>query len=152
MKRIACFALLVMLFACSCGNHKDFVYKNIENFSLKQAGLNNTTLSMDVRMYNPNRRGMKLKKANVDVFLNGNSLGKLRVTDKFPVPGLDTFLLPVMLDVDIKKALPNALQLLMNSQVDIKLTGTIKAGRHGVYIRVPLNYEGKQDIRSGIKW
>ncbi len=76
----------------------------------------------------------------------------MEVRDLFAVPGLDTFSMPVMLSVDLKNAVPNVLQLILNPEVDIKLAGTVKAGRHGVYIKVPVNYEGKQDIRAGIKF
>ena len=110
-----------------------------------------TQLSMDVLLFNPNRYPLKLKDADVNVFINGNKLGTMLLSECFPVPGLDTFSMPVTLDVDLKNVLPNALQLLMTPEVDIKLDGSVKAGRHGIYINVPVQYEGKQDIRSSIK-
>ena len=131
---------------------KQLVYQNVQNFKLKQAGLQQTEVSLDIRLFNPNNYGMKLKDADVDVFVNGNRLGKMQVNEFFAVPGLDTFSMPVMLNVDLKNAVPNALQLLLNPEVNIKLAGTVKAGRHGVYVRVPVNYEGKQDIRAGLKF
>ena len=143
---------ILILVTSACRQPKELVYQNIQNFKLKQTGLQQTELSLDLRLYNPNKYGMLLKDADVDVFINGNKLGKMLVTDHFAVPGLDTFSMPVMLNVDLKNVIPNALQLLMNSEVDIKLAGTVKAGRHGVFLTVPVNYEGKQDIRSGIKW
>jgi len=106
---------------------------------------------MDVRLYNPNNYRMKLKKADLDVFMSNDHLGKMNVAKKYTVPRMDTFLLPVTLDVDMQKVLPNALQLFLNSEVTVKLTGSVKAGRHGVFVRVPVNYEGKQDIRRAIK-
>ena len=107
---------------------------------------------MDLRLFNPNKYPLKLKDADVDVFLNGNKLGTMLLSECFPVPGLDTFSMPVTLDVDLKNVLPNALQLLMNPEVDIRLEGSVKAGRHGVYLNVPVHYEGKQDLRSVIKF
>ena len=152
MKRSSLCAIVIILAISSCRQPKDLVYQNVQNFKLKQAGLRQTEVSMDLRLFNPNNYGMKLKDADIDIYINGSKLGKMLVNDHFAVPGLDTFSMPVQLNVDLKNVLPNALQLLLNSEVDIKLAGTLKAGRHGVYIRVPVNYEGKQDIRSGIKW
>ena len=95
---------------------------------------------------------MKLKQADMNVYLNGNLLGKMCFNGCYGVPALDTFSLPVTINVDMKNVLPNAFQLLVNSEVNIKLSGNVKAGRHGVFINVPVNYEGKQDIRSAVKW
>ena len=106
----------------------------------------------DINMYNPNRYGMKLKDADVDVFLNGRSLGKMQVDESCTIPRLDTFALPVMLNVDLKNVLPNALQLLISSDVEIKLSGSIKAGKNGIYKKVPVSYQGRQDIKGSIKW
>jgi len=151
VKQIAFFPLLLILLVASCRAPKDLVYQNIQNFRLKQDGMQ-SQVCLDIRMYNPNSYGMKLKDADVDVFLNGRCLGKMQVDNGCAVPGLDTFAMPVMLNVDLKNVLPNALQLLMNSDVDIKLTGSIKAGKHGIYKKVPVSYEGKQDIKGSIKW
>ena len=151
MKRIACFLSFVILLASSCRAPKELVYQNVENFRLKQNGLQ-SQVSMDIKMYNPNSYCMNLKNADVDVFINGKSLGKMQVDERCAVPRLDTFLMPVILNVDLKNVLPNALQLLMNGDVNVKIAGTIKAGKHGVYKKVPVNYEGMQDIKASIKW
>ncbi len=147
-----CWLLLlpVMLFS-ACRQPKELVYQNVEHFSMKQASKDKTLLAMDIRLYNPNNYSMKLKSADVDVFLNGNHAGKMNATNQCLLPARDTFSLPVTLEVELKNVLPNVLQLLMNSDVDIKLNGKIKAGRNGVYVTIPVNYEGKQDILSGIR-
>jgi len=143
--------LLLLIITSSCSQPKALVYQSIQNFGMKQAGLKQTELSMDLLLFNPNRYPLKLKDADVDVFINGNKLGKMLLSECFPVPGHDTFSMPVTLNVDLKNVLPNALQLLMNPDVEIKLDGSVKAGRHGLYLNVPVHYEGKQDLRSVLK-
>ena len=152
MNKLTYLILLIILTASSCRAPKDFVFQNVEHFSLGKAGLQQTQLSMDVKLYNTNNYRMKLKKADLDVYLNGSHLGKMNVTKKYTVPRMDTFSLPVVINVDMNNALPNALALFMNSEVTVKLAGNVKAGRHGVFVHIPVNYEGKQDIRSGMKW
>jgi len=151
MRHLNLFALIILLFTCSCSQPKALVYQSIQNFGLKQVGMKQTELSVDLLLFNPNRYPLKLKDADVDVFLNGNKLGTMLLSECFPVPGLDTFSMPVTLNVDLKNVLPNALRLLMDPEVNIKLDGTIKAGRHGLYLNVPVHYEGKQDLRSVLK-
>jgi LEA14-like dessication related protein len=147
MNKIACFALLVILFTASCRRPKELEYRNIEHFSMNKGGV-----SMDIRLYNPNNYKLKLKRADADVFVNGNKLGRMVTNAKITLAKRDTATIPVTLAVDLKNALPNIVGLLFNSEVNIKLTGRVKAGRHGVFIAIPINYEGKQDIRSGLKF
>jgi LEA14-like dessication related protein len=143
--------LFLMLVIASCRQPKELVYQDVQNFNIKHAGLRNTTLSMDVRLYNPNNYKLKLKKSDIDVYINGSLLGKINIEGGIDISKRDTSALPVMLDVDLGNALPNMLQLLVNNEVNIKLSGSIKAGRHGLYVKVPVNYEGKQDIFAGLK-
>lgn len=150
VKKLILLLALAVGFA-SCKPTKDLEYQCVQNFKIQNAGADKTTLGMDIRLYNPNSCTIKLKKANIAVFLNGNPLGQMRVTGKYAVTRLDTFSLPVLLDVDLRHALPNALTLFSGHDMNVKLTGTIKAGRHGIYVKVPINYEGKQDLLSGIK-
>ncbi len=145
MKKVSYIALFILIIS-ACRQPKDLVYQGIENFKLQKVGLAGTNMSIDIRMYNPNSYSLKLKKADVDVFINDTRVGKMTVDGKYTINRLDTFVLPVLLTVDMKNVLPNALQLLFNSNVNVKLTGTIKAGRHGAFLSVPINYEGKQDL------
>lgn len=151
LKQGSTFLLLLLCFV-SCRAPKDLVYVGVQHFGLKQASFKKTVVSMDVQLYNPNNYKMKLKHSNLDIFINNNRLGVVNLDSKLKVPRLDTFAMPVMLDVDLGNALPNMLQLAFNSQVTVKLSGTVRAGRHGLFITIPVNYEGKQDIREGIKW
>lgn len=147
MKQVI-FALIVVLFgAASCRQPKDLVYKSVQNFGLQKG-----KALMDISFYNPNRYKLKLKNADLEVFLNGARLGKMNVNKAVAIPRMDTFTVPVSIDVDLKNLLPNALQLAFSSDMSVKLQGNLKAGRHGVYKNVPVNYEGKQDIRKGLGW
>ena len=66
MKQVI-FALIVVLFgAPSCRQPKDLVYKSVQNFGLQKG-----KALMDISFYNPNRYKLKLKNADLDVFLNG---------------------------------------------------------------------------------
>jgi len=151
MKNKCWLPVLFVLLSAACRQPKELIYQNVENFSMKQASNNKALLAMDIRLYNPNSYSMRLKSADVDVFMNGNHAGKMNARNQCVLPARDTFSLPVTLEVELKNILPNVLQLLMNSDVDIKLDGKIRAGRHGVFLTIPVNYEGKQDILSGIR-
>lgn len=128
-------------FFSSCRRPKELVYQDVENFRLQR-----TSLAFDVRLYNPNNLKVKLKKADLDVFLEGRHAGAVKMKEAVMIEKLDTFLLPVILDVDMANVLPNALQLLTKPEVTLKVSGTAKAGRHGIFIPIPVRYEGKQRV------
>ena len=138
--------MLIICLAVSCRQPKDLVYQNVQNFKMEQ-----NAISMDVRLYNPNKYKMKLKRADLDLYLNGSHVGKVANRAMCTVGKCDTFDMPISLAVDYQNVLPNALQLLFNSEMEVQLKGNVKAGRHGIYLNIPVDYKGKQDIRSGIK-
>lgn len=146
MKKLHLLVITALLFACSCSQPKALVYKGIQHFGLKQEGLT-TMVSIDINLYNPNHYNMQLKNADVEVFINNTHVGNAHVDGKFLVPKKETFVLPVLLNVDLLHALPNAFELLVKKEIDLKLAGTLKAGRHGIYISIPVDYNGKQVIR-----
>jgi len=148
MKKVHILFCLVILFTSSCKT-KELAYVGIQNFAMEQGA--KPSMSLDVRMYNPNRYDIKLKSSDVDVFLNDMNMGKMRVTAQHLAGGLDTFLVPVTLDLNPQIALPAVLQIIMKGEVKIKLAGTIKGGRHGIYVRVPVNYEGTENLLSSMK-
>lgn len=148
MRYITCLLLFVIA-VTSCRSPKELVYTSIQNFSMEQTP--KPKIALDIRLYNPNRYDIKLKSSDVDVYLNDISLGKLQVEGHRVAPGMDTFLLPVSLDVSPQVSIPVVLQQVMKGDVKLKLTGRIKGGRHGFYIRVPVNYEGTENLLSNMK-
>lgn len=141
MKKAAYILLLVL---ASCANPKDLVYQDVKNFSVSKISLK-PEIGMDVQFFNPNNYGMTLKDANIDLYVNDKLVGHAVMEEKFKVPAADTFLLPVKLTTDLSAVLSNALQLMGNSTVNVKLKGSVKAGR-GVLVSIPINYEGKQKL------
>ena len=151
MKKSSWLLLFTLIIFSSCHAPKELIYQDVAHFSIKQEGIDKTHISVGIRLYNPNWYGMKLKKSDVDVFINNNLIGKLNTSDRVKIPARDTFLLPVSLNVSLTKVLPSAVQLLFNSEVKVKLQGNLKAGRNGIFVTIPVSYEGTQDILSGIR-
>ncbi len=139
--------LISILFLCACSRPKDLIYKGVDNFGYKQSGLTNSLVTIDLKLYNPNRYGLMLKSSDVAVFINNSHVGQAYLKDKKLIPARDTFTLPVVLNVDILRVIPNAYDLLTKKEITLKLDGIIRAGRHGVFLIMPVKYEGKQKIR-----
>lgn len=148
MKQKLAFGLLLLLTLFSCAAPKEvrnLEYQEVKNFRLGKLDKNNPEVGMDVQFYNPNTFGLTLKDARIDLYINNSFIGKASIARSFSVPGQDTFLLPVTLVPEIKNVFPNVLHLLFNKEVDVRIQGSVKAGR-GLFVTVPIHYEGRQKL------
>lgn len=143
-KALNTIAGLGALFLASCANPKDLVYQDVKNFRVNKISLN-PEVGMDVQFYNPNKYSMTLKDADVDLYINNKLAGHATLDKRFNIPASSTFLLPVTLVADLQNIIPNALSLLANEEVNVKLTGHVKAGK-GVLVSIPIRYEGKKRL------
>lgn len=130
----------------NCGKPKEPDYIDFQNLRLKKAGLDQSVITFDLRYYNPNNFKLQLKEAEVDIYFNDKFLGHSTLDTFIDIPKLDTFFIPVSLDVKLKNLISNAAQLLLNPDVMVKLQGNAKVGKGGIFVNVPIKYEGKQRI------
>src|SRR5690606_19878547 len=120
-----------------CANPRDLEYQDVKNFRLLEVSMK-PKVGMDVQFFNPNKFGMTMKDANIDLYINGLLVGNATLANTYNVPANDTFLLPVNLIADLGKVLPNALVILANNTMNVELKGSVKAGR-GVFVNIPIN-------------
>lgn len=141
---ISLFTIAITVLMLSCANPRELEYQDVKNFRLMELSMH-PKVGMDVQFFNPNKYGMTMKDANIDLYLNGKLVGNAQLANTYHVPGLDTFLLPVNLTADLQQVLPNALAILANNMIDVELKGHVKAGK-GVFFNIPINYKGKQEL------
>jgi LEA14-like dessication related protein len=141
-----CLPLLCLLML-SCSQPKSLVYQDVGNFRVQNVNLQQATVVADVRFYNPNNYGLSLRNGDLDAYFNDRFLGKAAVDEQTAIPPRDTFVLPVSVRVDLKNIFPNALQLLTSQEVLVRLQGTVRVGKGGVFIGVPVRYEGRQKLK-----
>ena len=73
-------------------------------------------------------------------------LGHFTVDTLVQIPSNSEFLVPVKLMVDMKQMLKHSLTAFLKEDVMLKITGTAKAGKSGVYKNFSLNYIGRQNL------
>ena len=142
--------LILVYTLSSCSKPQPPQYVGYDNFRLEKASLDNSVLATDVKLYNPNGYNLQLKSADIDVYFNDKFLGRSKLDSLITLPGKDTTTFPLRMVASAKDILANGAKLLMNPEVKIRLTGNAKAGRSGIFVNVPINYEGVQriDLRS----
>lgn len=139
-------ALAIMLFF-SCATPKALEYKGVENFYIQSLGLEQSKIGLDVRYFNPNPYSLDVKGGSIDVYINDRFIGNSSVQLLTAVPSQNSFLLPLNLNASLKGILQGALSLLTSQEVTVKLSGSVKVGKGGMFLSIPVNVVTKQVIR-----
>lgn len=137
-------AVLFLLTACS--KPVSPTYLGYDNFRVEQVGLNNNILSTRVKLYNPNAYPLQLKSASIDVYINNDFLGHSSIDSLIILPRKDTTYVPLRFTASAKDLLNSTMKVWLNPEVNVKIKGSAKAGRGGLFVNVPIDYEGKQRI------
>lgn len=129
-----------------CAQVKALEYQDLEHFRVQQVDLQQATIVTDLRFYNPNAYALDLKDGDLDVYFGEKYVGKAVLDERTKVPARDTFLLPVSITAGLQNIFVNALDILANNEVTVRLQGSIKAGKGKLFVRIPVRYEGRQRI------
>ena len=138
---------LVLLFMVSFPFIKEPEFIDDRNFGLRSVGLKTSTVYADLFYFNPNNLGLQMKKADLDVYVDDRLLGHSLLDTLITIPKKDTFSFPVMLEVEMKNIFPNAFAMLMKEEIELRIEGTAKVGKGGLFLNVPVKYRGKHRIR-----
>jgi LEA14-like dessication related protein len=130
----------------SCGKVEAPVFRNLNSFKVKKIDLQKADLGFNVTYYNPNKFGVSVKEAEIDVFVDSIYLGKFIQEQEVDVVKKAEFSLPLKGSVSIAKALQLNLNDLTNRQVLLKANGAVKVGKAGIFITRPISYQGQHKV------
>jgi hypothetical protein len=144
-------ALLLLVGVSSCRSIKPPEFKGIENVRMGDMGMAESTVTMDMVWYNPNKSKLQLKWANGDAWVEGDSLGHFTVDTAMTISASTDFRLPVRFTMDMAQLMKKSPALLLKKEVLIKIIGVARVGRSGIFVKYPINYEGMQDLGKLLK-
>jgi LEA14-like dessication related protein len=134
---------VALLLLASCSKPKDFEYRDIKNVKLNTIGFSQTSLSFDLVYYNPNEFGVDLKKVDSEVFIDSLYFGKFQLDTLMHINRMSEFVLPAKINISMQNMLKNSAKMLLKKEVLLQASGTVKAGKGGVFKTVPFTYETK---------
>lgn len=140
--------LLAAMWLTGCHQPDPPEYYGYQNLQFVKGEGSTAKVSALVKMYNPNPYNLKLKRAELEVKVNGKHAGHSLLDSTIFIPGKDTFYVPVSVDVDLKAVLSNALQLLVDPKANVSLDGRVKVQKGILTFNRGFHYDGKQDIRA----
>jgi len=136
------------IFAASCAKPQDLEFIDIQNIRMIKLGLSESQIGIDVRLYNPNNQRVNLKDAAAKVYVNTAFLGDTRMDTTIPVPRRDTFAVPLVVNIQSMTALSKIAQSLSDSLVNIKVEGSVKMGKAGVFRSFPIDYNESRRVED----
>ncbi|HXB06176.1 MAG TPA: LEA type 2 family protein [Puia sp.] len=142
-------AVAVMIFwATGCRQPEPPEYYGFQNIQVARGADGQTTLATIVKLYNPNPYNLELKRAEVDVLINGKHAGHSLLDSAVFIPKKDTFFVPIAVQIDMKALFSNALSLLQSSTVNVALDGRVKVKKGMMTFNRPFHYESKEDLNA----
>ena len=139
---------LVLIALAGCTKIKEPQFQRIDNFRLKNFGLQDAVIALNVSYYNPNNFGVTVKEAGADVYLDTIYLGKFVQDSTVSVKKNSEFSIPLSGSVSFQTILNLNIQELSQREVLLKANGNVKVGKAGIFITKPFNYQGKHKLED----
>ena len=109
-------------------------FNGVSNFKLNKFKENTVDFTVNVKLFNPNGYGIKVRPSNFDVYINNDYIGKAKLNKSFKMKRKSESDCAVPISLMLEKGKMMRLLALANlkSGVDIRLDGVVKASALGV--------------------
>jgi LEA14-like dessication related protein len=145
-KNLLPFLFLLLLLGCT--RIKEPQFRRIDNFHLKNFGLQQAVIAFNVTYFNPNNFGVTVKEAAADVYLDSVYLGKFTQDSVIGVGKNAEFFIPLSGTISLQTVLNLNLQELAQREVLITANGNVKVGKTGIFITKAFAYRGKHRLQD----
>ena len=138
--------VILMMFLPSCREPKSLEFKEFKNLSVDKLSFAGAALKVDLVYYNPNNFSLQLNRTDLDIFIDSTFLGHSSQDIQVAIPKRDIFTIPLKLDLDVKNLLKNGITSLLNKDVSVRVLGSVKVGKAGIYKSFPVDYTSVQNF------
>jgi LEA14-like dessication related protein len=140
--------VLLIGFVAGCRQPEPPEYFGFQDIQVIRTAGSQPTLATVVKLYNPNPYPLELRRAEVDVAINGRHAGHSLLDSTIHIPKRDTFYVPVAMQVDLQAILSNAIQSFFSKKATITLDGRVKIKKGMLTFNRPFHYEDQEDIQQ----
>jgi LEA14-like dessication related protein len=132
----------------SCKPKEEVVFRQVRNIVV-EADNNEPMLHAQAVLYNPNKMRMKLRKINVEVFVDGKNAAKVDQKLKTEIPAEAEFTVPLEVKLNIKELglLDTILGVIGGKKYKIQFKGSISITYKGLPIKVPVDYKTEARLK-----
>ncbi len=126
---------------------EDIVLRQIRNVNIDASA--DPMLKANAVFYNPNNVRGKLKKIDIEIFVNGKKAGSVNQHLKTVIPSKSEFTVPIEVKLSLKEQgfLDTVLGLIGGRKFEVHYTGSLKLNYRGFPVHVPVDYKDEVRIR-----
>lgn len=146
--RIICFALILTVVLGACKKPKEeIVLRRIKDIVVDATS--SPLLKANAVFFNPNDLRGRLKRINVDIFVDGKKAASVNQQLKTLIPANAEFSVPIEVNLAIKELgfMDTLLGVIGGKKFEVRYEGSLKLSYHGVPINVPVSYRDEVRIR-----
>ena len=146
MRGLIYFGFLIIV-AVSCTPKEDVVLRRIRDVVVDVS--TDPLLKANAILFNPNKEKMKLRKIDIEVFVDGKSSATIDQTLNMQIPAKAEFSVPLEVQLNLKQIgfMDTVFGVIGGKKFKIRYKGNIKVTYRGLPIRVPIDYEGEIRVR-----
>lgn len=124
---------------------EDIVLRQISSVNVDASA--DPMLKANAIFYNPNNMRGKLKKIDIEIFVNGKKAGSVNQHLKTVIPARGEFSVPIEVKLSLKEQgfLDTVLGLIGGKKFEVRYKGSLKLSYRGFPVNVPVDY--KDDVR-----
>lgn len=137
----------LLLFNGCKGPEEDIVLRQIRNVNVDASA--DPMLKANAIFYNPNKLRGKLKKIDIEIFVNGKKAGSVNQHLKTVIPSRGEFTVPIEVKLSLKEQgfLDTVLGLIGGRKFEVRYSGSLKLNYRGFPVHVPVDYKDEVRIR-----
>lgn len=132
----------------ACKPKEDVILKQIREVTVDAQP--DPILKATAVLFNPNKVKMKLRKMNIEVFVDGKKSAVIDQTDmNLNVPANGEFIVPLEAKLDLKEMglLETIFGILGGKKLNIQYKGSISITYKAIPIKVPVDYKNEVKVR-----
>jgi len=144
------FLLLFPVVLSSCWSYEEVELKSVDDARLM--GLSPTTLSLEISatIDNPNDYNIKIKDPDIDIYIDGNKVGKLKMDEALVLKKgtSDQYTIPIhtKLDGSLGSLFPILLKLMASDKVRFGAKGSFKGSAKMFSQRIDVDIDQDVDL------
>ncbi|RED95568.1 LEA type 2 family protein [Marinoscillum furvescens] len=143
MRTILLIAIIGLLAASCSRPDQEPDFRGIRHINVHKVKGTKAELTAEAHFYNPNDVRLKLKNIDVDIMLEGKTIGSIDQDLNMKIEKTSEFVVPLEATFNIGEIglLNGIISILGGKKVNVTYEGTITASVHGYRTKVPVYYE-----------
>jgi hypothetical protein len=138
----------ILLLLCGCKKpDQDIVLRQIRDVVVDAT--TEPMLKANAIFYNPNKMRGRLKKINIEIFVNGKKAASVDQSLKTSIPAAAEFIVPLEVKLAIKEmgVMDTIFGMIGGKTFNIHYKGSLRLSYHGLPINVPVDYHDDVKLR-----